>query len=86
MESISGEFGTFLHKCGVKAEPVKAIGNEAFACSLPMASRGPSERLVGRVRQMAFVVTLSIADSALTQTALRQKTIDAAEIVAGNLF
>lgn len=75
MHSPATEFAAFLAKCGSDAKPLKGIGNEAVTCSLPRKGA----RVVGRVRDQAFVVSLSPAE--------KQDSINkAAEIVAGNLF
>ena len=69
------EFAEYLDKCRSNAKPVKAIGNEAVVCSWDVA-----QRVVGRVRDQAFVITITAQD------ANTEKIKKAAEIVAGNLF
>jgi hypothetical protein len=57
---------------------LKAIGNEAVACS-----SGAAEKVVGRVRNQAFLIRLnSIGAAKPSRSAAR----DLAETVAGNLF
>jgi hypothetical protein len=56
---------------------VKAIGNEAVACTVQS-----EERVVGRVRKQSFVIRLSAANG----RSLRGKIVGLAEQVAGNLF
>jgi hypothetical protein len=55
------------------AAPLKGIGNEAMACTVDA-----SERIVGRVRNQAFVLRLNKPSHG--------KLKDLAETVAGNLF
>jgi hypothetical protein len=55
--------------------PVKAIGNEAMVCEF-----ADGEKLVSRVRNQGFTVTLN------GQGELRKKVLLFAEQVAGNLF
>ncbi|HZS54168.1 MAG TPA: hypothetical protein VFA65_07175 [Bryobacteraceae bacterium] len=73
MESPKTQFSHYVAECGANGKPVKAIGNEAVACS-----SGNEQSVVGRVRDQAFVVTLV--------PARRDGVKKAADIVAGNLF
>jgi hypothetical protein len=61
--------------------PLKAIGNEALACSDDHA-----ELVVGRVRDRAFLVRLGTNDHSTQPSALREKARRVAEQVAGILF
>lgn len=71
--------------CGGQSTALKAIGNEAYACSL--AKEGEiSETVVGRVRDRAFIVRASTNDRSALQSSFREKAKTAAEQVAGNLF
>lgn len=69
------EFGEYLDKCRSNVKPLKAIGNEAVVCTWDVG-----QRVVGRVRDQAFVITLAAPDVNV------EKIRKAAEIVAGNLF
>jgi len=86
MNDPASEFARFAARCGAHADPLKAIGNEAAACSLNGKGAELLEQVVGRVRERAFVIRLSVNDSSLTQSMLREKCRKAAELVAGNLF
>lgn len=70
--------------CGPNPTPLKAIGNEALACSLPANNGRLAEEVSGRVRDRIFFVRLTSND--LSRDALREKTRLAAEQVAGILF
>ena len=72
---FGSDFGAFAKQCAGRATALKGIGNEAVACT---AEHGREERLIGRVREKAFLITLIPADLAKIQLA--------AEIVAGNLY
>ena len=63
--------------CGPDPAPLKAIGNEAVICTA-----GRTVRVVGRVRDKIFTITLT---SAKPET-FREKARAVAEQVAGNLF
>jgi hypothetical protein len=65
--------------------PVKAIGNEALACSVGTGSH-LEEKLVSRVRNQAFTLSLTTSDKAATPKTLRSTNLMLAEQVAGNLF
>ncbi len=75
MKSVKSEFANYLDKCRSDVKPLKGIGNEAVVCTWAVA-----ERVVGRVRDQAFVITLTAPDVNF------EKMKKAAEIVAGNLF
>jgi hypothetical protein len=65
---------------------VRAIGNEAVVCGVAAAVRGGvAEQVVGRVRERAFVVSIS-AGVGTDQATLRETTLRVAEMVAGFLF
>jgi hypothetical protein len=75
--------------CGPDAVPLQAIGNEAQVCMADVRKAGPGERVVGRVRDQVFTITLSSTlknDPMLTRDELRARIYTAAEQVAGNLF
>ena len=69
------DFAGYLDKCRSNVKALKAIGNEAVVCTWDVAAR-----VVGRVRDQAFVITLTAPD------VNPEKIRKAAEIVAGNLF
>lgn len=75
--------------CGADAAPLKAIGNEALVCSADDRKGGLGERVVGRVRDQVFTITIGTTlkgDPILTRDALTTKIYSAAEQVSGNLF
>ena len=75
--------------CGADQLPIKAIGNEAMVCTADDRKAGPGERVVGRVRDQVFTITISTTlknDTLLTREALKARIYTAAEQVAGNLF
>jgi hypothetical protein len=72
-------------QCGSGAVPVKAIGNEAVACTYTGKRGFAAEQVVGRVRDQNFLVRISSNDPSLSQL-LRQKARNVAEQVAGILF
>jgi len=75
--------------CGADQLPIKAIGNEAMVCAADDRKAGPGERVVGRVRDQVFTITISTTlknDTILTREALKARIYTAAEQVAGNLF
>jgi hypothetical protein len=71
--------------CGPGAEPLKAIGNQAVACSNQDKPGWIAERVVGTVRDQAFLVRIGTNGGSLAKT-LREKARDVAEQVAGILF
>ena len=73
-------------QCGSGAEPLKAIGNEAQACTYQAKSGWMAEQVVGRVRDQAFLVRISSSDRSAAPKILREKARKVAEQVAGILF
>ena len=75
--------------CGVDAAPLKAIGNEAQVCAAGDRKSGMGQRVLGRVRDQVFTITIVTtlkADPILTNEALKARIVTAAEQVSGNLF
>jgi len=81
--------GVIAQICGADSHPIKAIGNEALVCTADDGKGGLGERVVGRVRDQVFTITLGTTlknDPILTRDVLKAKIYTAAEQVAGNLF
>ena len=81
--------GAIAQICGADSHPIKAIGNEALVCAADDGKGGFGERVVGRVRDQVFTITLGTTlknDPILTRDVLKAKIYTAAEQVAGNLF
>jgi hypothetical protein len=72
MRDPSKDFAAYAARCH-SGVPLKAIGNEAVACT----DKG-AEQVVGRVRDRAFVLRMS--------TGGREKARQIAEQIAGSLF
>jgi hypothetical protein len=76
-------------ECGTEPSPLTAIGNEARICDADDRQKLFAERVVGRVRDQVFTITISSTikhDSILNRDALKTRIYTAAEQVAGNLF
>jgi hypothetical protein len=88
MTDTPAQFPKYLGQCPPKSAPLPAIGNEAVICTLNKGDQY-MERVVGRVRDQAFVVSIrsSMADDpSMTQEMRRKKVNLVAEQVAGILF
>jgi hypothetical protein len=75
--------------CGADASPLKAIGNEALVCAADDRKTGIGERVVGRVRDQVFTITIASTlknDPLMTRDVLKVKIYTAAEQVSGNMF
>jgi hypothetical protein len=75
--------------CGSDETPLRAIGNEALSCAADDRKGGIGERVIGRVRDQVFTITISSTlknDPGLNRDVLRSKIYTAAEQVSGNLF
>jgi hypothetical protein len=89
MTDIPKQFPGYLAQCPANSQPVKAIGNEAVSCSLQDRSDKYVEKIVSRVREQAFVVTLNCGgpnDAGMTAQVRSEKAHLVAEQVAGILF
>jgi hypothetical protein len=81
--------GVLAQSCGADTAPLKAIGNEALMCAADDRKAGLGERVVGRVRDQVFTITIASTlknDPILNRDALKSRAYTAAEQVAGNLF
>jgi len=89
MTDIPKQFPKYLAQCPPKSAALRAIGNEAVMCSMQGKPNQQAEMVVGRVRDQAFVISLSSSgqdDSSMTQEMRREKANLVAEMVAGILF
>jgi hypothetical protein len=89
MTDIPKQFPAYLAECPPNSTPVRAIGNEAVTCSLQDRSDRYVEKVVSRVRDQAFVVSLSSSapnDPSMTPEMRSEKVHLVAEQVAGILF
>lgn len=83
------ELETVAANCGVDLAPIQAVGNEAMACAVDGRKGAMGVRVVGRVRDQVFTITISTSqkmDSVLTRDVLKMNLATAAEQVSGNLF
>jgi len=89
MTDVPKQFATYLTQCPPKSTPLTAIGNEAVTCSVQEHADRYVEKVVSRVRDQAFVVTLSSSaqnDPSMSPGMRTEKTQLVAEQVAGILF
>jgi hypothetical protein len=89
MTDIPKQFPTYLTQCPPKSPALPATGNEAITCTTHTKESHYAELVIGRVRNQAFVVSVSSTvqdDSFMTQTMRREKANLTAEMVAGILF
>ncbi len=78
-----------MQACGASSQLLQAIGNEAAVCAMDARKKQMSERVVGRVRDQIFTITISTTvkdDPVLNASSLMTKIYTASEQVAGNLF
>jgi hypothetical protein len=85
MKDPSREFAAYSAKCGRDGTPLRAVGNEATVCSLHRQNEF-SEQIVSRVRERAFLVSVTSNATAPGASELREKAEKIAEQVAGFLF
>ncbi|MGA8027995.1 MAG: hypothetical protein WB992_12705 [Bryobacteraceae bacterium] len=86
MLAPKAEFPSFAARCGAAPAPIKAIGNEAVACKLDGTNGAFTAQIVSRVRDRAFLVSVTTNDRSIAKPALEGKCRSVAEQVAGALF
>lgn len=86
MSHTAKEYRRYSSRCSHSGMPLKAVGSEAVTCSLPEKSGQLTEEVIGRVRDRAFLIRLSVTHSSTTRELLRDKALKVADQVAGNLF
>ena len=89
MSDFSRQFPSYLAQCPPKSSPLRAIGNEAVVCSILGKAGHHGDIVVGRVRNQAFVVSVSSSvrdDPTMTQEMRREKVSLVSEQVSGILF
>jgi hypothetical protein len=86
VEILSGDFAPYVARCGQRAEPVHAVGNEAVVCGFDGQKKEVSEQVIGRVRDRACTVRISFNADGKNRDVMREKARRVAEQVAGFLF
>jgi hypothetical protein len=86
MDNPSNDFASYLSQCDGTTIPLKAIGNEAVQCVPRGSSTTGEERVIGRVRERAFILTIRRNMPAVPKEGLREDTRNTAEQIAGSLF
>ena len=89
MSNPATDFASFLALCGGPTAPLRGIGNEAIKCMMKDSSHIGQEKVIARVRDRAFVLT--ILREAKTPIAAdgdepSEGARNVAEQVAGSLF
>jgi hypothetical protein len=83
------KLASMMQACGASSQLLQAIGNEAAVCAMDAHKKSVSERVVGRVRNQIFTITIQTTvkdDPVLNASSLMTRIYTASEQVAGNLF
>jgi hypothetical protein len=89
MSDPATQYATYRAKCRPPGVPLTAIGNEALLCRADRSPQSHAERVVGRVRNRAFIITLSTNvrfKPPFGRDTMEDRTKAVAEQVAGFLF
>lgn len=89
MADYKKDFSTYLALCGGTTAPLKGIGNEAVQCVSNDISAAGEEKVIARVRDRAFVLTVrreTKPHAGAEAVELSDGTRNIAEQVAGSLF
>lgn len=85
MTDTPKQFSTYVRQCGPDAKPLRTIGDQAVMCSMQTHVNLYGGRVIGRVRDRAFHVTVASSiqdDPFLTPETRRESALLAAEQVA----
>jgi hypothetical protein len=85
MTDPAKQFASFLALCGGPTTALRGIGNEAVQCVLKNDPGMGHEQVIARVRERAFVLTVS-RPAAPAGKGLSDDTRNIAEQVAGSIF
>lgn len=88
MSDTTKDYAPFKAKCRMPGAPLAGVGNEAILCGADVAGTH-AERVVGRVRDRAFVVTVRSSQRfkpPFSRAAIEDQAKAAAGQVAGILF
>jgi hypothetical protein len=80
---------SYKTRCSGEASPLQGIGNEAVMCAADTKGQADGEQVIGRVRDQVFTVTITTSarnDTSMSRDALKEKTRNISEQVAGALF
>lgn len=89
MADFKKDFATYLALCGGTTVPLRGIGNEAVQCVSKDPTAAGEEKVVARVRDRAFVLTVrreTKPRAGADADELSDGTRNIAEQVAGSLF
>jgi hypothetical protein len=89
MKDPAKEFAGYLAGCAGNPVQLRAIGNEAVFCAVKIGAATGEEKIVARVRDRVFVLTVirpPIPSAPATADGLRDDTRNTAEQIAGSLF
>ncbi len=93
LDNADMAFEAYKKQCTSTPTALQAIGNEAYLCTLTSekstAATMQSESVIGRVRDRAFIVTLSMGtklNPPLTKEDIENKVHSVAEQIAGALY
>jgi hypothetical protein len=89
MNEFSKEFPAFLAQCTGTTTALRGIGNEAVQCAMKSDSDMLHEQVIARVRDRAFVLTITRQAGhrpAANADQLSNETRNTAEQIAGSLF
>jgi hypothetical protein len=85
MSDPAKQFASFLALCGGPAPALRGIGNEAVQCVMKNDPSMGHEQVIARVRERAFVLTIS-RPATPVGNGLSDDTRNIAEQVAGSIF
>jgi hypothetical protein len=76
-------------RCGSPTTPLRGIGNEAVTCAVGSRGKSHGQQVIGVVRHQVFTVTVTTSakkDPIMAREALKEKSRNISEEVAGALF
>ncbi len=86
MANRQRDFARYISQCGPSSTSMRAIGNEAVACTYRKNDGEQGEQIISRVRDRAFWVRVTTNSTLAMHESLREQARNVAEQVAGFLF
>jgi hypothetical protein len=89
VEDAQRAMTAYKARCRSSVTPLQAIGNEAVTCAVDSKGKSYGQQVIGVVRDQIFTVTVITSaknDPAMPRGALKEKSRNISEQVAGALF
>jgi hypothetical protein len=80
------QIASYTARCNSKPMPLKAIGNEAWSCTMDAKNGLRAAQVFGKLRDSIFIVQVTANSAWASREELIEKTCSLADQITGNLF